>query len=402
MIFSRKTAKIMNLNKWATIFIVLLISSCNSAEKSKSIAEQNFTLEIKDSASVNILADPLLSDVSQTGDKILFLDWASGDYITINRSGEILSRFSKEADIRDNPGFIFRLPSLRNSEEVILYGMKGIFYFDLNGELIRKQKSPAPSNAGIMVDQIGRNIKKVQANGSDFLLFNTVRDFDTYPGEKEFYEKFKGIELVKIGEDISYNIGEIPDSSIFRNGLAYFSSDYEPVAHLENQKFYLAFAGEPTLYQYTLNADFSLSPDTAINLAVKMHLPIEGFPLNEFEKGSVTFRGNISVIKQIETLGQYVLINYSPAVPEEKVEEMKKKYPDDYQFGYRELKEKYYTQILILDKETHQQLANLKFPENTSTTGFIVTDNEIWFQRKENMEKEEAFVSFYYYELMKD
>lgn len=390
-------------NIWITTIVFLLIlSACNSSEKKGSFSEQNFSLAIKDSVSINILADPILADVSQKGDKILFLDWASSDFITVNRAGEILGRFSKNEDIPDNPGFLFRLPGLRNAEEVILYGMNGIFYFNINGELIRKQKSPAPSNAGIMVNRIGRNVKFSKANGDEFLLFNTVRDFDTYPGEKEFYEKFKGIELVKIDEDISYNIGQIPDSSIFRNGLAYFSSDYDPVAHLENQKFYLAFAGEPTLYQYSLNSDFTISPDTAINLAVKMHLPVEGFPLNEFAKGSVTFRGNLSIIRQIETLDQYILINYSPAIPDEEVEQVKKQYPDDFQFGFRKLKEKYYPQILILDKATHQQLGNLKFPENASVEGFIVTNGGLWFQRKENMEKEEAFVSFYYYELMKD
>ncbi|WP_375578909.1 hypothetical protein ABWH96_18100 [Marivirga tractuosa] len=253
-----------------------------------------------------------------------------------------------------------------------------------------------------MAGLIGRNIKFIEAYGEEFLLFNTLRDFDSYPGEKEYYERFKGIELVNIKKDTSYNLGHIPDSSIFRKGKAYYSSDYDPVAHLENKKFYQAFAAEPILYQYTLNSDFSLSPDTAINLNVKMHLPIEGFPLNEFNKGSVTFRGDISAIRQIETLDQYILINYSPGIPEEELEEVKVEYPDDFQLGYRKLREKYYSQILILHKETHEQLANLKFPENVSKEGFIVTKDGIWFQRKENFEEEENFARFYLYNLLKD
>ncbi|MGM0579752.1 MAG: hypothetical protein ACQETL_03675 [Bacteroidota bacterium] len=384
-----------------TCMFLLLVSACDNSQKTENKKENNFSLEIKDSVSVNILADPLLSDVSKNGDKIVFLDWASDEYITINREGEILGRFSKNEDLPDNPGFLFRLPGIRNSEEIVLYGMKGIFYFDVNGKLIRKQKSPAPSNAGIMAGIIGRNIKFVEAHGEDYLLFNTLRDFDSYPGEELYYERFKGIELVKIGQDTSYNLGQIPDSSIFRAGKAYFSSDYDPVAHLENQKFYLAFAGEPILYQYTLQKDFSLSPDTAINLNVKMHLPIEGFPLNEFNKGSVTFRGDISAIRQIETKDQYILINYSPGIPEEEVEEVKVQYPDDFQLGYRKLREKHYSQILILHKETHQELANLKFPANVSKEGFIVAKDGIWFQRKENFEEEEDFVRFYLYDLVK-
>ncbi|WP_296622548.1 hypothetical protein [Marivirga sp.] len=384
------------------IFVsLLLLYACYGSQHTESKNEQNISLKIKDSVSVDIFADPLLAGVSKRGYRILFLNWASEEYITINREGEILGRFSKNEDVPDNPGFLFRLPGLRNSKEVVLYGMNGIFYFDIKGKLIRKQKSPAPSNAGIMAGLIGRNIKFTQANGEEFMLFNTLRNFDSYPGEEEYYEKFKGIELVQIGKDISYNLGQIPDSSIFRAGKAYFSSDYDPVAHLENQKFYLAFAGEPILYQYSLNADFSLSPDTAINLDVKMHLPIEGFPLNEFNKGSVTFRGDISAIRQIEILGKNIIINYSPGIPQEEVEEVKEQYPDDFQLGYRKLREKYHSQILILDKITHQQLANLKFPENASTEGFIVNDEGLWFQRKENFEKEEDFVRFYLYRLVK-
>ncbi len=392
----------MNSINWEGIIIFLLLfSACNSTKNTGNEAEPKFSLKIKDSVSVEILADPLLADVSKRGYRILFLDWASEEYISINRDGEILGNFSKNEDLPDNPGFLFRLPGLRNSEEVVLYGVNGIFYYDLKGKLIRKQKSPAPSNAGIMAGLIGRNIKFAKANGEEFLFFNTLRNFESYPGEKEYYERFKGIELVKIGQDTSYNLGHIPDSSIFRKGKAYYSSDYDPVAHLENKKFYLAFASEPVLYQYSLNDDFSLLPDTAINLEVKMHLPIEGFPLNEFEKGSITFRGDISAIRQIETLGQYIVINYSPGIPDEEINEIDVIYPDDFELGYRKLKEKYYPQILILDKETNQQLANLKFPENADMEGFIVNEEGLWFQRKENFEEEEDFVRFYLYKLVK-
>jgi hypothetical protein len=386
------------------LVFLLFISSCDNSETKGENTQRKLNLQLKDSVSLKILADPVLSDVSKSGDKILFNDWASGEYITINREGQILGRFSKKEDTPDNPGFLFRWPAIRNSKEteIVQYGMKGIFYFDINGQLIRKQNSPAPSNAGVMAGLIGRNIKVSEAYGQEFLLFNTLRDFDSYPGEEAYYEKFKGIEMVKIGSDTSYNLGQIPDSSIFRNGMAYYSSDYDPVAHIENEKFYLAFAGEPILYQYILNPDFSLSLDTAINLDVKMHLPIEGFPLNEFAKGSVTFRGDISAIRQIETYGNNILINYSPGIPQQDVDEVNEQYPDDFELGYRKLREKYYAQILVIDKETLKQKANLKFPENASLEGFIVNDEGLWFQRKENFEEEEDFVRFYLYDLVND
>jgi hypothetical protein len=384
------------------LLFLLFLSSCENQITNENNLQNKFSLKIKDSVSINIFADPLFSDVSKNGEKILFLDWASEEYITIDRDGKILGRFSKSEDLPDNPGFLYRLPAIRNSEEIVLYGMNGIFYFDQNGRLIRKQKSPAPSNAGIMAGLVGRNIKIVEAHDEEFLVFNTFRNFDSYPGEKVYYEKFKGIEMVKIGKDTSYNIGQIPDSSIFRNGMAYYSSDYDPVAHIENEKFYLAFAGEPVLYRYTLNPDFSLEPDTAINLDVKMHLPIEGFPLNEFAKGSVTFRGDISAIRQIETYGNNIIINYSPGIPQQEMDEVKEQYPDDFQLGYRKLREKYYAQILVIDKETLKQKAKLKFPDNASIEGFIVNDEGLWFQRKENFNEEEDFVRFYLYDLVND
>lgn len=392
------------LLKAGILIFLLFLYACDNSKTKEKETEHHFSLQKKDSVSLKILADPILADVSKSGDNILFNDWSTEEYITLNRKGEILGRFSKTEDTPDNPGFLYRWPGIRDSEEieVVQYGMKGIFYFDMNGKLIRKQKSPAPSNAGTMAGLIGRNIKIVEAYGEQFLLFNTLRDFESYPGEEIYYERFKGIELVKIGGETSYNIGQIPDSSIFRNGMAYYSSDYDPVAHLKNQKFYLGFAGEPVLYQYSLNPDFSLSPDTAINLAVKMHLPIEGFPLNEFTKGSVTFRGDISAIRQIETYGGNILINYSPGIPQLEVDKVKEQYPDDFQLGYRKLREKYYAQILVLDKETLEQKANLRFPEHADKSGFIVNEEGLWFQRKENFEEEEDFVRFYLYDLAKD
>jgi hypothetical protein len=389
------------LLKAGIVLSLLFLFACDNPPNKEKETESNYSLQLKDSVSLIILADPVLADVSESGDKILFNDWASKEFITINRKGDILGRFSKNEDTPDNPGFLFRWPGIRNSEEIVFYGMNGIFYFDIEGKLIRKQKSPAPSNAGTMAGLIGRNIKIVEANGEQFLLFNTLRNFESYPGEEAYYKKFRGIELVKIGEETSYNIGQIPDSSIFRNRMAYYSSDYDPVAHLEDQKFYLAFAAEPVLYQYALNSDFSLSPGTAVYLDVKMHLPIEGFPLNEFNKGSVTFRGDISSLRQIEIYNQNIIISYSPGIPQEEIDAITEQYHDDYELGYRKLREKYYAQIVILDKETLEQKANLKFPKNVSSEGFIINDEGFWFQRKESFEDEEDFVRFYLYDLVK-
>jgi hypothetical protein len=143
------------------ILSLLFLTACSKSETSRDSGLNNYAIKLIDSVNLHILADPVLADVNKSGDKILFIDWASEEYITINRVGKILGRFSKNEDTPDNPGFLFRWPAFRDSEEIVFYGMNGIFYFDIKGKLTRKQRSPAPSNAGTMVGLIGRNIKIV-------------------------------------------------------------------------------------------------------------------------------------------------------------------------------------------------------------------------------------------------
>ena len=126
-----------------SLIILLLFSSfglfsCEKKEIATEVTPIELSIDVVDSLDLEILGNPLMTSVNKEGSLVSFFDFPSSETIITNSNGEILGQFSKKEDTPDAYGFKLELPVVWGKDKVILIGMKGIFIYDLSGNMIKK------------------------------------------------------------------------------------------------------------------------------------------------------------------------------------------------------------------------------------------------------------------------
>lgn len=358
----------------------------------------SYSFEIIDSLDLKILGSPMIIDVSPKADRFVFYDFAGKEFLITDKSGTIASRFSKTADTPDSYGFLMEFPGFVNENQLALAGMKGIFIYDLEGNMVKKLSHPESLGGAGFMSFSGKGMETISLGGKPYLLSKSVRTRETFPGEQKFYETFKALELVDIESETFTEIVPFEQGSQFLDGNGYFESDYAPALEAADDKLYVALGGEPRIYVYELSpAGAKLDTMVLLNLPGFEKIPVT--PRSEFSEGSVTIKGNTPAFRNIHVLDGKILIQYYGGIPEEKMKELEA----SWKAGNEEESELMYTKInsevkqgtLILDQKTLKVIGNLDFPARVTTSGFASGGGFLWMGKTGNEEEEEDFLRIY-------
>ena len=388
------------------LYLLLLILFCSCAER--GIKEQeiptSYSFEIIDSLDLKILGDPMITDVSPNADRFAFYDFAGSEFIITDGSGTILNRFSKKEDTPDSYGFLMEFPGFLNENQIALVGMRGIFIYDLEGNMIKKLPHPETLGGAGFMSFSGKGIETVTLNGKQYLLSKSVRTRETFPGEQKFYNSFRALELIDIEEEKFIEIVPFEQGSQFLDGNGYFESDYAPALEAAEGKLYIALGGEQRLNVY------DLSPEAAkLDTVVMLDLP--GFgklpvtPRAEFAEGTVIIKGGTPAIRNIHIVDGKILMQYYGGIPEEKMKELEALYSsgseEEAELLYEKIESEVNQGILILDQKTLEVIGNLDFPEGVNVSGFASGGGFVWMEKAPNKEEEEDFLRIYKVQLEK-
>ena len=388
------------------LYLLLLILFCSCAERGIKDQEipTSYSFEIIDSLDLKILGDPLITDVSPNADRFAFYDFAGSEFIITDGSGTILNRFSKKEDTPDSYGFLMEFPGFLNENQIALVGMRGIFIYDLEGNLIKKLSHPETLGGAGFMSFSGKGIETVTLNGKQYLLSKSVRTRETFPGEQKFYNSFRALELIDIEEEKFIEIVPFEQGSQFLDGNGYFESDYAPALEAAEGKLYIALGGEQRLNVY------DLSPEAAkLDTVVMLDLP--GFgklpvtPRAEFAEGTVIIKGGTPAIRNIHIVDGKILMQYYGGIPEEKMKELEALYSsgseEEAELLYEKIESEVNQGILILDQKTLEVIGNLDFPEGVNVSGFASGGGFLWMEKAPNKEEEEDFLRIYKVQLEK-
>lgn len=388
------------------LYLLLLILFCSCAER--GIKEQeistSYSFEIIDSLDLKILGDPMITDVSPKADLFAFYDFAGSEFIITDGSGTILNRFSKKEDTPDSYGFLMEFPGFLNENQIALVGMRGIFIYDLEGNMIKKLSHPETLGGAGFMSFSGKGIETVTLNGKQYLLSKSVRTRETFPGEQKFYNSFRALELIDIEEEKFIEIVPFEQGSQFLDGNGYFESDYAPALEAAEGKLYIALGGEQRLNVY------DLSPEAAkLDTVVMLDLP--GFgklpvtPRAEFAEGTVIIKGGTPAIRNIHIVDGKILMQYYGGIPEEKMKELEALYSsgseEEAELLYEKIESEVNQGILILDQKTLEVIGNLDFPGGVNLSGFASGGGFLWMEKAPNKEEEEDFLRIYKVQLEK-
>lgn len=393
----------MQIRHLFIFLLVLTFISCSEPKSTSKLEAPELALEIIDSLDLKILGDPLITSVSNSGNSFLFYDFASGDILTTDKEGTILSRFNKEADTPDSYGFMMEAPGFVSDDQLSIVGMGGIFLYDPEGNMIKKIPHPESVGGGGFMAFPGKSVETIQINGKTYLLTKSVRSRETFPGEQKYYDTFRHLELVDIESESSIEMVPFEENSRFLDGMGYWESDFWPAFEAKNSKVYISLGGEPKLYQYNITTS-GATLDTLIQLSIPGFQEIEGTPRSEFSEGTIMLNGSTPAIQNIHIVKDKLLLNYYGGISPEDNEALSQLYEAGKQ---EEADEFYFTLdskasrgILVFDLESLAFLGNVKLPEGADLESFASGGDYLWMQKNPSEEVEEDFLRIYKVDLV--
>ncbi|MCH7412939.1 hypothetical protein MM213_05565 [Belliella sp. R4-6] len=384
--------------------ISFFLFSCTSPKEKEIEITNNYTFEVIDSLDLKFLGNPILVEVSPKSSRFAFYDNASKEFLFTDSSGEVLSKFSKNADTPDAHGPLMELPGFVDEENVALVGLNGVFLYDLAGNLVKKLAHPEKQRAATSKYFIGKGVETFIMDGHQYLLSKSFRKRDTYAGEQKFYDTFKALELIHLENEDFFEIVPFEEGSQFLDGNGYFASDYEPAYEVFEDKLYIALGGEKRLLVYSLHPN-GASLDTIV------HLQIPGFeklPITsreEFYKNSATIKWSTPAIRNIHVSDGHIILHYYGGFPEAVMKEIDALWIagniDESNRIHKKEAKKITHGSLVLDIQTLETKGNVQFPEGVNNSGFGSGGGYLWMQRSANEEEEEDFLRIYKFKLVK-
>ncbi len=388
----------------AALIAAFFVWSCGSNEEKTANTEtaSSWEFELQDSIQLDILGTPTLAD-AEFG-KILIYDGTGREFILMDqKSGEVLNRFTKKGDSPDNFGFQMTLPGFLDENRIAVIGMPGIFVFDTSGNLIRKHPHPEAQSGGANKELPGGSTQWIEFNEKKHILFRSLRIHDSFQGEKQFYTRYRALEITDPEDGTSREHIPFPSESRFLNGLGYEMPDYEPVFDTDSKEVFLAFGGEPILHRYAITGD-SLVWKQSQNLELKNFGEVAGKPLESFE--SITFSVNmmLSSIRKIAIWKDYVLLHYYSGLSTKEMEETKALFMQGQREEAMALRKKQLEgksmQLLVLNKSTLEPIIHIDLPAGVMDLGFSLDGENFYFEKAANPDAEEDFIRIYRYQLL--
>lgn len=386
------------LNLCTLAFIYCCINACSEKDEQVFQEVKSFEWAVIDSLDLEFLGNPMLSDVSPDGSKLVFFDYPSSEILITDSKGNINHSFSKEEDTPDAYGFMLERPGFFKGDQIAIYGMNGLFVYDLDGKMQKKIPHPESLGGAGSMNFIGKAIESATLDGKEYLLPISVRPRNSFPGEQEFYDTYRALELVDVDAGSMTEMIPFEEGSHFLNGKGYIQSDYAPAYEAKNGKLYFVHGGDPQLYVYQLGPELA-ELDTVIQLGIPDFLIPEGKDRAEFQEGHIEIRGGTASIRNIHILDDLLLLNYYSGVDPAKSKEAEALWTsgneEEASAMYQKIESEAPKGTLIYNLSDLSYLGHVPPPDHTGGRTYASGGGFAWFQKSPDPDVEEDFLRVY-------
>lgn len=307
--------------------LAIIISSCSSETANENLSDSDieFKFEIVDSLLVDYLGMPFLCDFSPNKERVLLFNSRNTEFIITDAEGEIISQFTKEGDIPDNPGSLADRPIFYDNNTIVAHGQKGVWAYNFTGENVWKIEREEPIGYWMSKNN-GRSIYLLEPQH-----YFTVINYDQLAidaSTDSLYENQCGLKIVNRKEKSIEPIIPLESFSRYLDGKGYKPSDMLVSNHVKGDQMVISYPREDMIYLYEWkNESFQLSDTFSLN--------IQPFYLDEGKdresmKGNKGFTmsgkvGEAEVRSAFLLDGGKVLIKYNSGVKESERQEPKMK-----------------------------------------------------------------------------
>ena len=341
-------------------------------ESSADASPKSYGLEILDSLVVDYIGLLSWSHISPDGQKFLAMDLQKSDVLLIDNEGQILQTLNKSGDQPESVGpNLMGRPQFRNDTEIAFLGTKGLFLFDLRGNLKQQLK---PDFNPIM-NFIILNADVFQFRDPNFALALMAGRNTEGSG---FYESTVGtkFEVIDLNSGKYSGIIPFPENSRFKTSEIFPVTNTVPLLRTNKEGLYIAFKNDPKIFFYKWE-DLN-SPSKEIQLQIdKFHL-IKGKDPKTVNQNMISFDTRefaYGAINQLIWVDGQLLINYSPGLSDEEYERLTNGI-SDFQEIFNLIGEKNQSQWAVVSEDGN--LTPVEIPGKLGRIEFVDQKGNLW------------------------
>jgi hypothetical protein len=371
---------------------LLLFFSCNPKNKlvidtdelklSKVIALQKL-----DSIRIDYLGKSTIHDLDPESRTVLFMEHKESfeQIIIADFDGKILSSFSKLGDIPDGYGRLISTLRIIDANSFIAYAYNGFMTYNKEGKALSRVKLIEFHTPNYVPMLMGYGLEKI---GEKYLYINQDSPVNNDYSDINRYSEMYLLDLLNPATGEKEPIIKIPESSIFRNGKYFFRNAWDPVFHLADNKIYVAFGLDPTIYAFDDNAPYTLDFSLPLNL-----------PEYNYFKGTDEYSDDFSffglrfisgMILNVKKFDGYFLVAYFPGYDLMDAEiYFENKSPEEAKIFRDSMQQKYPSRIAIVDSIVN--VINDFVPKGLEPRSMLVRNGELWMMEKSDEEIERDY-----------
>jgi len=378
---------------------IAFVFACNSPEKVENTANGNAqeALVNIDSIQIDIIGRVGLLDVSSDASSFLLYDYARSSYIIWDRdAAEIRYSFEINTD-KEHAGYPLRTPSFYSESELLFGGTRGLIFYDYHGNLQRYFAHEKPLFPALIYSLPSNFIYPVNFQNREKFLFPPSKHISHSPSEEIFYNEWRCLSVFDPESGKLEHILPLPKDSRFFNGRAYNYSHLKSTYAVINDTLWLNLGGEDILRAYSISNDF----EPIISISLKMRgyeLPDALNPENLDLNSVINYNRTMQGVKSIFAYGDDLALVYFRGFSKSQRESMNMVKDTDGMSAYQEYATKLFETIpsrLQVISKSGEIIKDVAIPITHKAFELIIRNEEIWVQKKENLEFEEDFIQLY-------
>ncbi|MFC0262623.1 hypothetical protein [Fontibacter flavus] len=350
----------------------ILACSRKELESSADTSPKSYGVEILDSLVVDYIGLLSWSHISPDGRKFLAMDLQKSDVLLIDNEGQILQTLNKSGDQPESIGpNLMGRPQFRNDTEIAFLGTKGLFLFDLRGNL--KQQFEPDFNP--IMNFIILNADVFQFRDPNFALGLMAGRNTEGSG---FYESTEGtkFEAIDLSKGSYLGVIPFPENSRFKASEIFPVTNTVPLLRTTKEGLYIAFKNESKIFFY--NWDDLNKPSKEIQLQVDNFQLIKGKDPKSVNQNMISFDTRefaYGAINQLIWVDGQLLINYSPGLSDEEYERITNGI-SDFQEIFNLIGEKNQSQWAVVSEDG--SLTPIEIPGKLGRIEFVDQEGNFW------------------------
>jgi hypothetical protein len=366
---------------------IFLFSACSQNNRSINtvdidLSQHAISIEKLDSISISFLGNPTVHDLDPISRTIIFMEHGpnSEDIYIADFDGGIRSSYSKVGDVPDTYGILMSSIKISDQNSFLVYGYRGFFNYDFSGNLISQvglENFEIPSQRMLAMGFGMEN------SGHRYLYINQAK----IPTELDSIGKFKLLVWLDPKSGKREPIINFPEESIFLNGNFFFMRSWFPIFTVSDERIYVVFGSEPTIYVYQNQFPYAL--EKRIPLTLNDYALFGGAEEINDEKlfGMSMISGRVENIKKVNG---FFIVAYFPGYDKIDVSTNFEHKTSEEALVFRErMLEKYRHRIAIVD--TLGNVLNDFVPDGLDPSSMLLRDGQLWMMEKPNENQEQDY-----------